>query len=287
MTSFPFIPMQPVHYPAPFSDENHLFQIKWDGVRILADCQQLSLWNRHARSRTAIYPEINEALRPYQRNNCLFDGEMISFGMDGKPSFQAILKRDLAHVPKFNLPVCYVVFDCLRFGDKTLLHCPIEERQRMLVDVLDGCDGVIQICKNYADGIDLFSRMQALGMEGVVAKRKFMPYIPGGKSELWKKIKCYRQLQTEAIGIKWQDGSPASLLICEQNNDQKTVVGSVSSGLTQKNWRDIRAYDTKQWMPGVQGTTILAPGILVEVQFLEWTEEARVRHPKVLRISFT
>ncbi|MBX6396471.1 MAG: hypothetical protein IRY98_12385, partial [Alicyclobacillaceae bacterium] len=52
-------PMEPVPV-APFRDEAFWFQMKFDGIRLLADGKAgaLILYNRRGRDRTAHYPEL-------------------------------------------------------------------------------------------------------------------------------------------------------------------------------------------------------------------------------------
>jgi ATP-dependent DNA ligase len=140
-------------------------------------------------------------------------------------------------------------------------------------------------------------------MEGIVAKKKGSPYVPGPrKSTYWLKTKIERTLQAYVGGISLKNGHPASLLLgLEQEGDGATVekkaegklhyIGSVSSGL---GWRDLAAW--YEWglqngsshppfsnPPRSPGRKIMwiKPLHQVQVVFNEWTPGLKLRAPRV------
>ncbi|MBM7565125.1 DNA ligase [Paenibacillus sacheonensis] len=73
------------------------FQLKWDGIRILArlnGCGQVELFSRKLYLKNAIYPEMTAVLESKRAwGPCLLDGEFVWW--DGiRPNFQQVLKRE-------------------------------------------------------------------------------------------------------------------------------------------------------------------------------------------------
>ena len=56
----PIPPMEPVKCEKAFDSEDHIFQVKWDGVRVLAffNGAEVTLQNRRLHDRTLQYPEL-------------------------------------------------------------------------------------------------------------------------------------------------------------------------------------------------------------------------------------
>ena len=181
---------------APFDSDTHLFEIKWDGTRMLAFVEQdgCRLVNRHQGEQTGQYPELS-CLAELPAGTIL-DGELVVFA-DGRPDFYRLLSRDQTCDPfKIQLasrlrPATYVVFDLLYDDYRPLLAQPLSERRRRLCQLVEEFDhpelalseGII------GAGRTLFAEVCRLGLEGLVAKRLASPYRPGRRTKDWIKIK--------------------------------------------------------------------------------------------------
>src|ERR1700722_117513 len=77
----------------PFDDDDYLFEIKWDCMRMLAFIEACSyrLMNRHGRDATARFPEF--AFLAQLAPGTVLDGEMVVL-RDGKPDFGLLQSRD-------------------------------------------------------------------------------------------------------------------------------------------------------------------------------------------------
>jgi DNA ligase D-like protein (predicted 3'-phosphoesterase) len=78
-----------------FSGPGWLFEIKYDGVRILAarDGESIALWGRAGQDFTGRYPEVVTALRALPATRFVLDGEVIALDEGGRPSFQRLQNR--------------------------------------------------------------------------------------------------------------------------------------------------------------------------------------------------
>ena len=188
---------------APFDADDHLFEIKWDGVRMLAirDAKGYRLVNRHQAERTAQYPEL--ACLAQLPAGTILDGEMVVL-QQGRPDFGKLLSRDLAgqpikiHLLARALPATYVVFDLLYHRYRPLLSEPLHQRRVQLGELLNAL-GQPQVVRSegiVGAGKEFFRQVCALGLEGVVAKQLDSRYRPGQRSRAWIKIKPPREIRS-------------------------------------------------------------------------------------------
>ena len=289
MSSELLIPMEPVLVSEPFDNPDYLYQVKWDGVRMLtiqAD-DGVTLWNRKGNLKTRLYPEVSLEVESLNLpSGTILDGEMVSFGENGKPDFRKILQRDLASNPNPAVEVCYVVFDFLDGnrlnGGRSTYQVPLQERLLMMRDYVKPT-AHIQVTDDFQSGTVLFLRMQQLEMEGIVAKRRDGFYHPGEKHPSWQKVKCWRQLQVEVIGVQMKGGRPASLLVQEPATGGEPL--RVGSGLAHSDWSQILTY-AESMEPDRKGIIALHSGIQARVRFLEWTKTGQLRGPVVEELTF-
>ena len=167
----------------PFSDDAYLFEVKWDGYRIIAYCNQgtVKLQSRGGEDYTKKYPSIARALKT-MNIDCVIDGEVVYLNSEGKPDFDA-----LQRVNGQKAPVVYYVFDLLWVAGNDLMKEPLIERKEVLKELVANSQ-VIKYSDHFNDGLLLFEHVKNIGMEGVVAKRKDSQYIPDDRSKRWLKV---------------------------------------------------------------------------------------------------
>src|SRR5207245_10866640 len=79
----------------PFSDPAWLFEIKYDGVRVLASRvgERVELRGRSGMIITARYPEVVRALRTLPLDRFLLDGEIVALDAAGRSRFPRLPTR--------------------------------------------------------------------------------------------------------------------------------------------------------------------------------------------------
>src|SRR5713226_6206297 len=136
-----FVPPMLAQPGVPFDSHEHLFEVKWDGTRVLAFIERRGyrLVNRHRADVTDRYPDLGFLGTP--PTGTVLDGEVVVL-RQGKPDFGLLLSRNqvratlkiqfLARI----LPVTYVVFDLLYERYESLLAHPgycellVDEKKR-------------------------------------------------------------------------------------------------------------------------------------------------------------
>jgi bifunctional non-homologous end joining protein LigD len=110
----------------------------------------------------------------------VLDGEIACLGADGKSRFYDLLFRH--GEPRF------VAFDLLYCDGQDLRYSPLTERKYKLRSILPAGSERVLYCDHVEhDGESLFRLARENDLEGIVAKRKFDPYLPDQAS--WLKIR--------------------------------------------------------------------------------------------------
>src|SRR6266436_6606022 len=139
-----FVPPMLAKRGAPFDSSEHLFEVKWDGTRVLAfvDSRGHRLVNRHRADVTDRYPELG--FLNHLPAGAVLDGEVVVL-RQGKPDFGLLLSRNQARVPlkiqtlARTFPATYIVFDLIYHQFESLLVLPLWARRQRLERVVRAC----------------------------------------------------------------------------------------------------------------------------------------------------
>jgi bifunctional non-homologous end joining protein LigD len=205
--------MRPRLAAAPFNSPDHLFEVKWDGIRAVfsSDRDGLRLQDRNGGDLLRVVPEMRDARIP---EGVLLDGELIVCDARGRPSYDLLAGRLGPKAAKRGRGPLFVAFDLLYADNRPLLTRPLEERRRRLRD-LDIKDRHVAIPDHLeADGEPFFDAVEEYGLEGIVAKRRRSPYVPGARTVDW--LKCHVQPRADVVvgGLVIDDARGARQVIC-------------------------------------------------------------------------
>jgi bifunctional non-homologous end joining protein LigD len=227
--------------------EEWAHEVKWDGMRILADSAaygergRYRLTSRNDNDVTGAWPDVADGLREMRglrRRDLLVDGEIIALNDAGIPDFRVLQER--MHVRRATsvqrlvttVPVTFMVFDLLRLDGEDQLREPLATRRARLAEVLDGSPW--QVPAAYDDGAMLREATRQQGLEGIVSKRLSSPYRPGERSPHWLKFAHRFRVSYVVGGWRPQEGTTdrlASLLVGEMTPDGLMFRGRVGSGV--------------------------------------------------------
>lgn len=236
-----------IRSPLP-DDKKYLYEVKLDGQRTLAQVSKdsLLLYTRSLQNVTARYPELREICTSIRAKQALFDGEIITL-KDGIPSFELLQQRmglrDMRRLAQVvdQVPVIYYVFDILELDGKSLLKLPLVERKKILEKSIKTGD-VIKLLP-YFDSLDVVEKALAYGYEGVVAKKRDAPYLPGQRTDYWLKHKFVQEASFPICG--WMEGKRSrtfgALIVGKQQGKELIHAGRVGTGFTEETIRDLLA----------------------------------------------
>ncbi|HYG69205.1 MAG TPA: DNA ligase, partial [Anaeromyxobacteraceae bacterium] len=184
----------------PFSSEDWLFELAYDGYRLVGrrDGTAATLRYRSGVDATALWPEIVTALETLPVDDAVLDGELVVLDPDGRPSPEALEERArLAGAAEIaaaavRTPATWWVFDVLGLGGLDLRPLALRDRKRILERLVPKLGPI-----RYADhlegrGADLFGEVASRGLPGVVAKRAAAPYRSGPSPD-WREIRAARR----------------------------------------------------------------------------------------------
>ena len=186
---------------SPFDASPYSFEVKWDGVRMLAavEASGWRLWGRAAADYTTRYPELAVLRRLPPAT--LVDGECVAVDAAGVPDLALLLRRHALTDPwKIAqawrcCPVRYVPFDLLYYRGRCLIHEPLSLRRTVLAEACSKLEAaeVVFSAGVVGAGTAFFAAAVAQGHEGIVAKLLTSRYRPGRRSPAWLKIKPRQQ----------------------------------------------------------------------------------------------
>jgi bifunctional non-homologous end joining protein LigD len=297
-------PMLALSVPGPPPDNaNWALEMKWDGVRALAFIERgrVRLMSRTERDITVAYPELAGLGAAAAHKQLLLDGEVVVFGADGWPEFEALQPR--MHVTSAaqakllagQTPVTYLVFDLLQLDGRPLLDLPYS-RRRELLDQL-GLSGPYWQTPPSFPGEDLQDVLAVSvehRMEGVVAKRLDSAYAPGVRTDHWRKIKNVRLQEAVVAGYKPgqgnRTGQVGSLLIGVNDATGLIYAGHVGTGFSDETLRMLGArleplrrasspFDGPVPPEHARTAVWVEPRLVIQVAFDRWTRAGRMRAP--------
>jgi bifunctional non-homologous end joining protein LigD len=177
-----FQPLQLGRRPEPFSHQDWLFEIKYDGFRALAQiehgrCRLISRNGNDFKS----FRTLCESIGAEVKHPVVLDGEIVCLDGKGKSEFYDLLFRK--GQPRF------VAFDLLHCDGQDLTYSPLVERKHRLRAILPKNSQSVLFCDHIEANWErlLFRLACKRDLEGIVAKHKYGPYLQN--SAQWLKIR--------------------------------------------------------------------------------------------------
>ena len=283
-------PMQAASAEAPFSSSEYLFEVKWDGLRcvIFRDADgRVRLQDRGLNDLTAELPEVAAAARRIPPGSVI-DGELVATDNDGRPDYPRLRERLAGGAALRDvIPTAYLAFDALYLEGKPLMRQPVIKRRARLAKAVEA-GGHLFVPDHIAeDGVELFEACLERGLEGVVAKHKLSPYVPGQRSPFWLKVKAVKSDDFVAIG--WTGDKPFDALVIGYHEDGRMLpCGTVGGGYDESAMHAIRsalgelATDESPLQPApimMRPVHWVKPELVVSVRYSEWSPDGTLRFP--------
>ena len=290
-----FTPQLATLVKAPPDGDLWLHELKYDGYRIGArvDAGAVHLLSRNGKDWTERFATVAEALGRVKARRALLDGEIAVVLPDGRTSFQA-LQNWFAGAPAGG-HLAYFLFDLLHLDGEDIGRLPLEERKARLRGLLGRKAGVLRFADHViGGGARVLAEACRQGAEGIVSKRRDLPYRPG-RGPTWLKTKCIQRQEFVIGGFTDPEGSRVgigALLIGVHDPDGRLAfAGKVGTGFSQASARALRERLEKLEQRQTSVHTGARVGrrsamhtgcdrrLVAEVAFTEWTGDDKVRHP--------
>ena len=282
-------PMLATQTKAIFNDPQWIYEIKWDGYRILANINggHVELYSRNGNAYGVQFPSIKRALESVVQD-VILDGEVVVVDNEGVPDFHALQNYDVTTTGELR----YYVFDMLILNGHEMINLPLLDRKSLIPEVIEGLEG-IYYCDHVEDmGKSFYTRAIDAGLEGVIAKKKNSIYTPGYRTTDWLKVKAVQSEEALICGFtdSQKGGSPfGSLILGRFENENLVYIGNCGSGYSNdeqqkllKKFEDLKLekspFEQKINLRG-RKPNWLSPKLICEVKFSEWTVNGIMRHP--------
>jgi bifunctional non-homologous end joining protein LigD len=157
----------------PIDDRDYVYEIKWDGYRIISHVQKdkIRMDSRSAKDYTIRYPVIVDALKSLG-HDAVIDGEVVVFNEVGLSDFDALQLYN-GH----NTDISYCVFDLLWLDGYSLMGLPLETRKYILESLIKD-QPIFRFSDSFNNGPAPHTEALNRNLEGIVAKKKDRPYVP-------------------------------------------------------------------------------------------------------------
>ncbi|MGQ0678373.1 MAG: non-homologous end-joining DNA ligase [Actinomycetota bacterium] len=292
--------MLPTLVSQPYDHPDHLFEVKWDGVRVLAFCRSGStrLYSRSGREVTHQYPEFADLHGRLHLPDAVLDGEIVALDAAARPSFELLQSRinlsrpsDIARaISAVRLDL--VLFDLPFAAGEWIGDTPLESRAERLGRGIDFSGRVLRSEAIPQAGTALFGAAKAKGLEGVVGKHRLSRYLPGKRTKEWLKIKAVYEIDAVIGGFSAGAGHRSAwlgalLVGAYDTEDRLRYLGSVGTGFSERTLAELLARLSGRAAPSSpfagqvpeKGVTWVRPELVCVVEYRELTSGMKLRAP--------
>jgi bifunctional non-homologous end joining protein LigD len=290
---------------APFTKKDWIFELKYDGYRLITakDNGEPELYYRRGASSTKVFPDIARAIAKLPFDSFIIDGEVVVLEDDARPSFQRLQKRvqllraqDIERASAEH-PATLYAFDLLAFGDLDLRGLPLTVRKEMLRRIIPRA-GPIRYSDHVEErGEDLYRQVEKMKLEGIVAKKANSTYRAGRFSD-WLKIRVDQTEDFVIVGYTLpKDGRArvgfGALHLAAYEGEELVYAGRAGTGFNETLLSELReALDAIRVdappctgpLPKSRDHVWVEPKLVCEVRYKERTNDGMLRHSVFLRM---
>ncbi|MFZ2114451.1 MAG: ATP-dependent DNA ligase [Solirubrobacteraceae bacterium] len=278
--------------------EDYVYEVKLDGFRCIAfvDGEDLFLQSRNGRPLGRYFPELR-----FPPGQYVLDGEIVVRDASGREDFDALGQRvhpAASRVQRLaaETPAVFIAFDLLAYEESSWLEQPFAQRRAGLERLFEAelfADAPVELMVS----VDTPQAAEPwlAGAEGVIAKERSAPYLPGERKGM---VKVKRTRTIDAVVTGWRPGKEentvGALILALYDGDELRVVGHCS-GLTAKVKRELVDF-FEPYETGERGSSdpsrwsaernlewvALRPELVVEIDF-DHVSAGRIRHGAKLK----
>ena len=276
------------------------YELKLDGYRGIGVKSQgrARLFSRNGKDFTRRFAGISRAIDDALPNETIIDGEIVAVDGDGKPSFNLLQNFDSA-----GRSILFYAFDLLMLDGRDIRQRPLIERRDLLTELLKTMPEPIRLSEAFDVPVEDFLRaVRENGLEGIVAKRRDSIYRSGDRSGDWVKMRANRGQEFVIGGYVPSATTFDSILVGHYDGTRLMYAARIHAGfvpavrrtvfaqfkrltVTQCPFHNLPDRTRGRWGEGMTAEVMdrclwLKPTLVAQIEFLEWTPENRLRHPK-------
>ncbi|HEY6663464.1 MAG TPA: DNA ligase D [Sphingomicrobium sp.] len=267
--------------------DSWIHEIKYDGYRLLLSVGDgvATAFTRKGLDWSDKFGALVKAAA-WLPAGCLIDGEAVALDDDGRPSFQLLQST----LKGGGAPLAFYAFDLLIDRGKDIRKLPNIDRKDRLAALLEGVHPPILYGDHIVGrGEEMFEAVCKQGGEGIISKKASAAYS-GTRTRNWLKIKCIQRQEFVIVG--WSDSDKRrgfrSLLLAVKEGRKLTYAGKVGTGFNAKLIEELMermaplATDkaaVEVPRPDRKGAHWIAPKLVAEINFAEFTDDGILRHP--------
>ncbi len=271
------------------------YEPKWDGFRGLLEntSGELKLWSRNARPLLRYFPELQPLGKLLPPDSAL-DGEIV-IARDGVLDFDAMQTRLHPAESRINklsaeIPAQFIAFDALVWKGVEVWPKPLSTRRRELERKAKRFS-LSPATTDRSEALEWLDRFEAIGLDGVVAKRLELPYLPGSREGVVK-VKPEKTADCVVVGLRWKSRHERIATLLLGLYDEKGEIDYVGSAAVAparheqiaervlpllENAPDRRFSEPNRWGGGELEESAVRPELVVEVRY-DKVQSNRFRH---------
>jgi ATP-dependent DNA ligase len=271
------------------------YEPKWDGFRGLLEntTGELRLWSRNARPLLRYFPELQPLGKLLPPDSAL-DGEIV-ISRDGVLDFDAMQMRlhpAESRVRKLSaeIPAQFIAFDVLVWKGEEVWRKRLADRRRELERKAKRFT-LSPASRDRDEALGWLDRFEAIGLDGVVAKRLDLGYLAGSREGVVK-VKPEKTADCVVVGVRWKsrpDRIATLLLGLYDEQGEVDYVGSAAVAPAKhdaiaervlpllENAPERRFSEPNRWGGGELEESPVRPELVVEVRY-DKVQSNRFRH---------
>ena len=281
------IPMRewPRKFIADYKYDGNRYQIHKEGSGIL-------IFNRKGKIVTEKFPDVVDVIREYKIDKCILDGEIYPINEDGSPAEH---KKMGTRVHSKNVteamsrvPVEWVIFDCLLWGEETLMDLPLSQRLERVSKLPNQATRITE-----GNILQFYDEAIRKGFEGIIIKDSSLAYEPNKRSRGWAKYKPpLIELDIAIISASYGEGKRknvfATFEMGVKSENGYVSIGQVGNGLADYQYNQLTLELKKNVERYDNGKFYFLPKVVLEVKADLVSQDAKgnigLRFPRVSRI---
>jgi DNA ligase D-like protein (predicted ligase) len=297
--SFSFEPMLCEGAEHPPEGPEWRYELKLDGFRAIArkSGRSAQLWSRNQKDFTRRFPDVVKDIAELP-SDTVIDGEIVALDETGKPSFNL-----LQGFGGGASAIVLYAFDLLMWRGQDVRLSPLEERREQLRQIIPHLPEAIRFSETFDVPLsELIREVRQHQLERIVAKRAGSEYRSGARSADWLKWRANRGQEFVIGGYIPNGDALDSILVGYYNAHDLMYAASVRAGIsTQLRRAVLPQFETLRiqrcpfrnlphrteghWGEGLTVAKMekcrwIDPFIVARIEFLEWTPDNRLRHPR-------